>query len=200
MNPIYWFTDMPFLILCKTVNNCHVSAIGCPSRTKFWRSTSCFQPRIAQLKNPHCAIKDCMTRLWKIAKSKYSEKPLIDLECTCSVSAGNCRYTPVWSGTFLNRVVIIYGRGGGGIPKITRTQNVPPLDNRTPHFCPLQTCALKSCPPWRPYILLCVKTCDYSSINISVKIYYENGKYCQLLSSSLMCWWQILSQSSLNNV
>ncbi len=26
--------------------------------------------------------------------------------------------------------------GGGGIPKITRTQNVPPLDNRELCFCP----------------------------------------------------------------
>ncbi len=44
-------------------------------------------------------------------------------------------------------------------------------------FAPLQTCALKSCPPpRRPYILWCVKTYDHPSINISVKIYYKNGK------------------------
>ncbi len=44
-------------------------------------------------------------------------------------------------------VVIIYGRGGGRIPNIARTQNVPPLNNRELRFPPLWTCALKSCPP-----------------------------------------------------
>ncbi len=33
-------------------------------------------------------------------------------------------------------VVIIYGRGAGGIPKTARTQNVPPLNNRALCFCP----------------------------------------------------------------
>ena len=38
--------------------------------------------------------------------------------------------------------------GGGGIPKIARTKNVPPLNNRALRFCPpLRTWALKSCPP-----------------------------------------------------
>ncbi len=48
--------------------------------------------------------------------------------------------------------------GGSGIPKIARTQNVPPSFIIIPRhvFAPLQTCALKSCPPLSEHTDMCV--------------------------------------------
>ncbi len=45
-------------------------------------------------------------------------------------------------------VVIIYSRGGGGIPKIARTQTLPSIDNRLLRSCPPPTaCTQILCPP-----------------------------------------------------
>ena len=72
----------------------------------------------------------------------------------------------------------LFTAGGVEFRKWLALKTCPLLDNRAPLFCPhLRTCALKSCPPpQRTYIHMCVKTYDLSSINLSFKIYYENGK------------------------
>ncbi len=54
-------------------------------------------------------------------------------------------------------VVIIYGRGAGGIPKIARTQNVPTLHNPALRFCPpSEPVHLNLVPPSRDHTYICL--------------------------------------------
>ena len=61
----------------------------------------------------------------------------------------------VCSGYFWEWSLFMAG-GCGGIPKIARTQIMPPLNNRELCFFPLRTCALKYCSPPRNHPYLCV--------------------------------------------
>ena len=76
-------------------------------------------------------------------------------------------------------VVIIYSRGDGAIPKIARTQNVPPSTIANYVFTPPppNTCTQILPPPQRIHIHMCVKTHDHSLANISCKICFENEQF-----------------------
>ena len=105
------------------------------------------------------------------------------------------------SGLFPDREWSLFMAGGGGIPKIARTQNVPPLNNRALRVCPpSEPVHWNLAPLQRPYILICIcmyvsnvciykYKCIYKCMYIYVsktlwsfvskhiiKIYHENGK------------------------
>ncbi len=70
--------------------------------------------------------------------------------------------------------------GAGGIPKIARTQNVPPLNNRALHFCPPppNLCTEILPPPLSDHTYLYVVIhYDHSSVNITLKYIMKMGSH-----------------------